>query len=120
MYRGYIKLYRCILDNPVVMKDPECLAVRIYLLLKACYGGHDVRFDGKRLALMDGQLVIGRKKISETLRINESKVQRVLKLFEKNRQIEQQTTNNGRLITIVNWAKYQNGESVTGRDSHNN
>lgn len=107
MYRGYIKLYRKILDNALVWKDTQTLAIWIYLLLKATYWWLDTWFNGQRLTLKNGQLISGRKKIAKELDISESKVQRTLKLFEKCNQIEQQTTSEGRLITIVNWNNYQ-------------
>ncbi|WP_412260577.1 hypothetical protein [Longicatena caecimuris] len=53
--------------------------------------------------LNPGQLITGRKVISDKLRVTESKVQRVLKCYESERQIEQQTGNKNRLITIKNW-----------------
>lgn len=50
--------------------------------------------------LNPGQLITGRKAISDKLRVTESKVQRVLKCYESEQQIEQQTGNRNRLITI--------------------
>ena len=63
---------------------------------------------------MPGQLIIGRQAISEKFggksSLSESKVQRVLKTLEIEHQIEQQTSNKNRLITVVNWELYQNIE----------
>ena len=42
--------------------------------------------------------------------INKDKVQRTLKCFELDKQIEQQTSNKNRLITILNWNKYQSAD----------
>ena len=54
---GWIKLHRKILDNPIVMKDSEHLAVWIYLLLNATHKDYDVLFEGKRITLKPGQLI---------------------------------------------------------------
>lgn len=110
---GYIKLYRQILDNPVVCKDSDHIATWVFLLSRATYKNCPAIFNGKKIILNPGQLITGRKKISEKFSISESKVQRILHLFEKEHQIEQQTCNKNRLITIVEWHKYQSTEQQT-------
>lgn len=107
---GWIKVHRKMLDNPIVCKDADYLSIWMYLLLNATHTNYDSIFNGKRIALMPGQLITGRKSISSDLKIDESKVQRVLKVFEQERQIEQQTCNKNRLITILSWDKYQDSE----------
>lgn len=69
--------------------------------------------DGKKIKLLPGQFVTGRKKIASDLKVSESKVQRILKLFEIEHQIEQQMASKGRVIAICNWDKYQNSEHHT-------
>lgn len=107
---NWLKLYRATLDNPIVTKDADHLAIWIYLLCEAAFYEHDTVFNGNRITLKLGQVPTGRKKIAEKLGVSESKVQRVLKSFENEHQIEQQTTSTGRLISIVNWGKYQSCE----------
>lgn len=107
---GYIKLYRKLLDNPIIMKDNDYLAVWIYLLLNATHKEIEAVFNGEKITLHKGQLITGRKSISEKLGISESKTQRVLKCFESEHQIEQQTTRHNRLITILMWKEYQVSE----------
>jgi DNA-binding MarR family transcriptional regulator len=67
-------------------------------------------FKGKKIILQPGQLITGRLAIAKQFKISESKVQRVLKTLENEQQIEQQTSNENRLITILNWSEYQNSE----------
>ena len=69
MNNGYIKLHRKILDNPIVMKDTECLAVWIYLLLNATHKEKSVMFKGKRVTLKPGQLITGIISISKKTKI---------------------------------------------------
>ena len=104
---GFIKTYRKILDNPIVFKDTDYFAIWIYLLLKATHTNCKAIFKGEEIILKPGQLIIGRKSIAEKLKVDENKVQRVLKSYEIQHQIEQQMSNKNRLITIVNWNKYQ-------------
>ena len=41
---GWIKLHRKTLDNPIITKDSDYLAVWIYLLLNATHKEYDVLF----------------------------------------------------------------------------
>nr|WP_308743235.1 hypothetical protein [uncultured Anaerocolumna sp.] len=107
---GFIKLHRKILDNPIVCKDSDYFSVWSYLLLNATHKEMPALFKGKRIELKPGQLITGRKAISTKFNIHESKVQRVLKKLEIEQQIEQQTSNENRLITILNWNEYQSIE----------
>ncbi len=107
---GYVKIYRDMLDNPVVCKDNDYFRVWLYLLLTASHKGYSAMFNGQKIELKPGQLITGRKSIAEKCNISESKAQRILKSFKIEQQIEQQTGNKNRLITILNWDKYQNSE----------
>lgn len=107
---GWICLHRKILENPIICKDNDYFVVWCYLLLSATHEKLTVIFKGKKIILKAGQLITGRKSIAEKFNISESKVQRILKNFEIEQQIEQQTSSKKRLITILNWDKYQNIE----------
>nr|DAO51594.1 MAG TPA: replisome organizer [Caudoviricetes sp.] len=104
---GWIKLHRKLLDNPIVMKDSEYLAVWIYLLLNASHAEYPVLFGGKKITLQPGQLITGRKSIASELCISESKVRRILDMFETDQQIDRQRSNKNSLVSIKNWDKYQ-------------
>lgn len=119
MSEGYIKLYRQILDNPIVCKDADYFAVWCYLLLSATHSEMEVMFNGKKNTLKKGQLITGRKSIVKVFNLSESKVQRILKSFEIEQQIEQQTTPNGRLITVLNWDMYQATEQPSEQRVNN-
>lgn len=116
---GYIKIYRKIWDNPIVTKDPDHLAIWIFLLTEAKYEQQKSLLGGKTVLLNPGQFTIGRQQISTTTKVNESKVQRVLKSFEIEHLIEQQTTSRNRLITIVNWREYQSSEQQNEQQVNN-
>lgn len=107
---GWIKLHRKILENPVVCKDGDHVAVWTYLLLNATHKEYPAVFAGEKILLQPGQLITGRTKISERFNISESKVQRILKLFENEQQIEQQGSNRNRLVSILSWCDYQTDE----------
>ena len=120
MRDGYVKAYRKMLDNPVVMKDAEHFAVWMWLLLNATHGKYDTIFKGEKVTLSNGQMVTGRVKIAQELKISESKVERILKSFESEHQIEQQKSNKNRLITVVKWREYQKREQQNEQQLNNN
>lgn len=117
---GWIKLHRKTLDNPVVCKDSDHLAVWSYILLNATHKEYPSMFLGKKIMLQPGQLITGRKVIAEKFNISESKVQRILKTFENEQQIEQQNGNKNRLITVLTWSDYQDGEQQIEQQVNNN
>ena len=117
---GYVKLYRKILNNPIVWKDSDHLAIWCYLLLNATHRGINTLFKGERIILEPGQLITGILSIAEKLKIDKMKVQRTLKEFESDKQIEQQTSNKNRLITILNWEEYQNNDKQNDKQLINN
>lgn len=104
---GWIKLHRKLIDNPVVMKDADHLAVWVYLLLNATHTDYPALFKGKKIILKPGQLITGRKSIASNLSINESKVRRIIDAFENDQQIDRQRSNQNSLISIKNWDRYQ-------------
>ena len=118
--KGYIKLYRSIWDNPVICKDSEHLAVWIYLLTHATHSEKSVVFGSERIILRSGQLVTGRKIISNKTGVSESKVRRILKTFKIDQQIDQQVNSRGSLITIINWNKYQLSDQQIDQQVTNN
>jgi len=105
---GWISLHRKILDNPVVCKDSDYFAVWVYLILTATHEGMYKLFKKEKILLNPGELITSRKSISSKLKIQESKIERILKAFESEQQIEQQTSNACRLVKLVNYAEYQN------------
>ena len=115
MKEGWIKMYRKIEDNPIVCKDNDYFRVWHHLLYNASHQSQYVVFNNEKIEIKPGQYITGRKQISEECNISESKTERILKWFENDHQIEQQTSTKGRLITIVNWEKYQNIEQQSGQ-----
>lgn len=108
--QGWVKVHRSMMDNQIIMKSPDHLAVWMFLLLHATHKEQPATFKGKEITLKPGQLITGRKMIAEKINISESKVHRVLALFEAERLIEQQTSNKNRLIYLSAWDKQQSAE----------
>src|SRR6185369_4614206 len=100
-------------------KKSEYVHLFCHLLLKASHSGFETWFNGIGKKLLPGQLITGRKKLSSETGINESKIERILKHFEIEQQIEQQKTSTNRLITITNWNQYQKGEQLFEQRANN-
>lgn len=116
---GWIKIHRKMLDNPIICKDSDYLAVWIYLLLNATHKEIPALFKKEKIVLQPGQLLTGRKAISKQLKISESKIYRIINDFKSEQQLEQQTSNKNSLITILNWNKYQESEQQNEQQMNN-
>lgn len=116
---GWIRSHRKVLDNPVMCKDVATFAVWNYILLEVTYYEKDDLFGGQRIRLKPGQMVTGRKKIADLWHISESKVERILSCLESEHQIEQQKSSKNRLITVLNWEKYQSDEQQDEQQVNN-
>ena len=112
MSERWIKLYEKI-ENSSIYHDSELVHLWIHLLIKAQKFESSFIWNGEEIVLKPGQLLTGRKQLSERTGINESKIQRALKKFEKCHMIEQQTTNKNRIITITNWHIHQDIEQLS-------
>jgi len=107
--QGWISLHRKIIDNPL-FEDPHALMLWVYLLLRANHKPAKILRGNRTVAIKRGQFLTGRKSLSKATGIQESKIERLLKLFESEQQIEQQKTTKYRLISITNYNEYQGSE----------
>lgn len=93
--KGWIKLYRKMLDNEL-MVDPKALTVFIWLLLKV----ND-----------KGQKIIGRLWVAKELRMNPNTLYKVLQRLQNKYQVIDLATSKVTIkytvVTIHNWRFYQ-------------
>jgi len=106
---GWVSVHRSMLDDPQ-FKDPEVFALWVRLLMMASYEDKTVKHLGQTIHIKRGQFITGRKSLSSSSNVQESKIQRLLKRWESEQQIEQQTFSKYRVITVANYDKYQSGE----------
>ena len=117
---GWIKLHRKMLDNPVVFKDSDHVAVWMWLLLHAEHKNVNKLFSGKKVELVPGQLITTQLYIAKSLGISSTKVKRVLDSFKSDEQIDYQTNNKNTLISLLNWSSYQTSDEQSGEQVVNN
>ena len=102
---GYIKLHRSIL-NWEWWDDDVTLKVFIWLLLNANW--EDTRYRG--FEVPRGSLVIGRKKMAETLHLSEREIRTAISHLKSTNEVTTKATNRFTILTITNWEKYQGCE----------
>lgn len=112
---GFIVLYRS-LRKKSYYQNATVMRVWLELLLLATYDRDEFEFNGKTMVLLPGELVTGRKALAKSLRVSESSVERALTRLETEQQIEQRTDRQCRVITIKNWATYQNANNKSNND----
>lgn len=117
---GWVKTPRDVLDNPVVWKDPEHVAVWLYLYLSATHKEIPAIFGGSCIKLKPGQVITGRKAIAAHTGVNEHKVRRIIIAFENAQLIAQQKSNRGSLITLLNWMSEEKTAHQNAQQLHNN
>jgi len=118
MEQGWIKVHRSILDKGW-FSDSNAVHLWTYILLKANHTKSEYFWNGQIIDLQPGQFVTGRKKIANETGIQESKIERLLKLFENEQQIEQRKTNTSRLISVNNYSKFQSREQQNEQQVNN-
>ena len=110
---GWIKIHRRVTEKGYY-KNSQYIHLWLHLLLNANHETKEFMWNKEIIMIKEGQLLTGRKELSEQTGISETTVERILKMFESEHQIGQQKTTKFRIITILNWTNYQlNGNERT-------
>ena len=113
MELGWIKLHREI-KNKVIWNSatPEQFKIFIALLLMVNHYPNDWEYQGKKFRCEPGQMITSLPSIMKTCGpgITIQKVRTALKKFKEWGILTDESTRQGRLITLVNWALYQANE----------
>ena len=102
---GYIRLYRQILKWEW-WSNPNTFRMFIYLLLKANYC--DLKFEGK--TIHRGQLVTSIPKLAQETALTPRQVRVTLDHLKLTGEVTDTYTSKYRVITVVNYDKYQNDD----------
>ncbi len=111
MSNGWVKLHRGLLEHGI-FRDAEALRVWMYLLLRASYREQKLTIGRQVIFLQPGQLLYGRKAVSEKLSMGEGKLRGIMEMLEQSGSIVVESTNRYSVVTIVNWMEYQQGEGA--------
>lgn len=109
MNNGWIRIHRKLQDK-AFYKKPHYLALWIHILLKANHQEKEFLWNNKTIKIKRGQFITGRRQLQSEIKVNQHKIDRILNFFKTEHQIEQQMFPKFRLITIINYNKYQQSE----------
>lgn len=113
---GWIKLYRCLMEKPIwSCSTPEQKSILITILLLANHDQEEWNWNNKHFICQPGQFITSLPSLAEASGCSIQNVRTALKRFqtlefltdELTRTSTGKLTGTGRLITVVNWEKYQ-------------
>lgn len=114
---GFAVLYREAVDHPLFAGDSSRLGAWAYLVLKACWKPTKFNIGGKIVELARGQLCASRSQLADAWGWKPSAVERFLVRLETEQMIGRATGQGRTIVTICNYAKYQDLEAQTGQAS---
>ena len=118
MGEGFIKIHREILDH-WNYKDPAIFKLWLTILLLASHKEKSAPFDGGIIELKPGMFITSRPALARLSGVHQSKINRVLNWFEIEQQIEQVKTRKYRIISILNWERWQVREQLDEQQTNN-
>ncbi|MDD9149235.1 hypothetical protein OYT88_11790 [Sporolactobacillus sp. CQH2019] len=118
MQKGWIKIYRELIDKPIWAEStPEQKTILITLLCMANHEEKEWEWKGRKYVVKPGQMITSLPSIAKKSGrgISAQNVRTALNRFKVYEFLTDESTNKSRLITIVNWGKYQAKEyELTG------
>lgn len=113
--QGWLKLHRKFLESPI-FKDSQAVHLWIHIMLKANHKDGQFLIGNTMIDIKRGQLLTGRKALSKETGINESKIRRLLKLYEIDSKVTIKKTTKYSIISITNYGLYQNSDQQVTSD----
>ncbi len=102
MQQGFIKIHRSLTEWEWYT-EPNTLRVFLHLLLMATHK----QINWKGIELMPGQLITGRLKLAQDLKLTEQEIRTSLNRLKSTNEITIKTTNKFSIVTICKYCSYQ-------------
>ena len=117
MNRGYEKIYICIEDNFLWRtNEPYCKrAAWMDLILLMNHAENDFNLGNRRIVVQRGQYWTSIGKLGARWKWGEKKVRAFLDLLVESEMIYKESTNQGIMLTVRNYSKYQDWEGNRGK-----
>jgi hypothetical protein len=110
--KGFIKLYRDLLDKPIwTNSTAEQKVILVTLLMLAQWQPVEWKILGDSIDLEPGMLFISTRALAAKCGVTHQNVRTALKQLEGYNFLTQRSTHRGTLIKIVNWGTYQSANS---------
>ena len=103
---GYVKLWRKTLESSM-WENHNLLVFWIWCLLKATYKERIGKVEYQDVPLVPGQFIFGRRKAAKETRLSERTIRTCCRHLENMGNLTIKTTQRFSVISIANWAKYQ-------------
>ena len=116
--KGWIKLHRKLLDDPIMQK-PDILQLFVYCLLKANHEDNTIIFNGKEMVVKRGQFVTGRQAIANFLKQKPITTYKRLLTLQNLEILNIESNNKFSLITITNYELYQFDDKKSNKKRNN-
>lgn len=116
---GWVKLYRELKSKSIwQLSSPEQKVVLITILLLANHEENKWEWKGEQFICKPGQLITSLNSLARECGegVSIKNVRTALDRFEKLGFLANASTKTGRLITVLNWEKYQGRDFATGKD----
>ena len=120
MEKGWVKMHRTIMDKPIWTEaTAEQKVLLMTLVMMAAYDKRQWDWKGTQYVLQPGQLITSLPSLVQKCGkdVTVQKIRTALKRFERYGFLTNESTRQNRLITIVNWDVYQQGEGLATDDS---
>lgn len=111
-YSGWVKVWRQLLEHPVLAKDNDALRIWLQLLLTAEHREHGevlkwgpAYHAGTQLGA--GHVIVNERDLAVACNVNHLKVHRVLHDMQKRNEIELMPSKSGTYVRILKWNQYQ-------------
>lgn len=114
---GWIKLHRGIFDH-WISSDPDYFCVWLRMLTEANFEDKKHLFNGSLLEIKRGQIIFGLEAWSAKTGVTIAKLRKLLEMLENDKMINRQKTNKYSLISITNYALYQDDDRQTACRTH--
>lgn len=118
---GWIKLHRELLDKPIwTCTTPEQKAILMTLLLMAGHKERSWVWKGEKFNCKPGQFITSLDSIAQKSNkgVTQQNIRTALKKFENLGFLTNESTKQGRLVTIVNWGLYQDSEDQSNKETN--
>lgn len=106
---GWIKLHRGVFDHWIA-SDSDYFCVWLRMLTEANFEDKKHLFNGALLEIKRGQVIFGLEAWSAKTGVTIAKLRKLLDMLEKDGMINRQKTNKYSLISITNYALYQDDD----------
>ena len=113
MEKGYIKLYRKIVEHKIFFNG-EHLKIFIFILANASYQDREWKTrDGDKIHIKKGEFISSISKISEQTKSTVSTVRRAIEKMKKTGILTSRTTNKYTVFQVQKWEQYQKSEQTS-------